>query len=41
MVVLMVFFILYVQENGMYSAWDLGEAIFGSFLSMLASVTLS
>ena len=41
MLVLMILFILYVKENGMYDIADLFESIGASLLSMCANVTLS
>ena len=41
MSVLMVLFVMYVREHGMYATMDLIEAVGGSFLSTLAAVSLS
>ena len=41
MVVLLVLFIIYVKDNGMYEWVDLVESVGASFLSMAANITLA
>lgn len=41
MSVLLVLFIMYVQQNGMYTAFDMIESLTASLLAMFANIALS